>query len=150
MTVIAWDGKQLAADRRISFGNLSGGRVKIFRLLDHNLKHILVGACGSSSDSQDFLHWISAGQKIEDWPTHLKEKDNTFSAMVIDKDKQIYLYEASPHPTVIEQPFWAIGSGRDFAITAMHCGKSAYEAVEIAVIYDVYCGNGIDCLEFKS
>lgn len=150
MTVIAWDGKQLAADRRISFGNLSGGRVIIFRLLDHNLKHILVGACGSSSGSQDFLHWISAGRKLEDWPTHLKEKDNTFSAMVIEKDKRISLYEASPYPSILEQPFWAIGSGRDFAIAAMHCGKSAYEAVEIAIIYDVYCGNGIDCLELRS
>ena len=150
MTVIAWDGKQLAADRRISFGNLSGSRIKIFKLSDNKYNDILVGACGSSSDSQDFLHWISAGQKIEDWPTHLKEKDNTFSAMVIEKDKRISLYEASPYPSILEQPFWAIGSGRDFAIAAMHCGKSAYEAVEIAVIYDVYCGNGIDCLELRS
>lgn len=30
----------------------------------------------------------------------------------------------------------AIGSGRDFALAAMHCGKSALEAVEIAAHFD--------------
>lgn len=40
-----------------------------------------------------------------------------------------------------------MGSGRDFAIAAMHCGKTAREAVEIASLYENGCGNGVDVLE---
>ena len=36
---------------------------------------------------------------------------------------------------------------RDFALAAMHLGKSAREAVEVACALDVFCGNGIDTLE---
>lgn len=34
----------------------------------------------------------------------------------------------------------AIGSGRDFALAAMHCGKSALEAVQIAGYFDTGTG----------
>jgi ATP-dependent protease HslVU (ClpYQ) peptidase subunit len=41
----------------------------------------------------------------------------------------------------------ATGSGRDYALAAMHCGKTAREAVEIACLFETGCGNGVDELE---
>ena len=46
----------------------------------------------------------------------------------------------------VEDQFAAWGSGRDFALTAMHLGKSAREAVEIACLFENGCGNGVDVL----
>jgi hypothetical protein len=43
--------------------------------------------------------------------------------------------------------FVAIGSGRDFALMAMHLGKSAFEAVRLTCELSIDCGNGIDALE---
>ena len=48
------------------------------------------------------------------------------------------------HWLEIRMPFYAVGSGRDFAIGAMHCGKTPAEAVEIASKYDLKTGMEID------
>ena len=54
---------------------------------------------------------------------------------------------AYPLGQSIECQRYAMGHGRDFALAAMHLGKSAREAVEVACALDVFCGNGIDTLE---
>jgi ATP-dependent protease HslVU (ClpYQ) peptidase subunit len=58
-------------------------------------------------------------------------------------------YESTPHPLVIQDKHWAIGSGRDFAIMAMHLGKTAAESVELASLFCNDCGNGVDTLELE-
>jgi ATP-dependent protease HslVU (ClpYQ) peptidase subunit len=58
-------------------------------------------------------------------------------------------YEDGPIPETVEHGFWAFGSGRDFAIAAMACGKSAREAVEIACQFDTGCGLGVDVMQIE-
>lgn len=41
------------------------------------------------------------------------------------------------------ESFTAIGSGRDFALAAMHLGKSARQAVEIATELDLFTGGNV-------
>jgi len=141
MTVIAWDGTTLAADKRVSFGNTLGTVTKISYIKEHRA---IIGVCGSISQLMDFAAWYITGQNIETYPKNFLNDDNP-QAIVI-KDDVVYIYEKSPFPMYIESPFFAIGSGRDFAIAAMHCGKTAQEAVEIACLYDAYCGNGVDTI----
>jgi ATP-dependent protease HslVU (ClpYQ) peptidase subunit len=50
---------------------------------------------------------------------------------------------------VVEDPFMAWGSGRDFALGAMAMGATAREAVAVACRFNVYCGNGIDAFDLK-
>ena len=47
---------------------------------------------------------------------------------------------------VYEDKFIAFGAGRDYALTAMFLGKSAIEAVQVAIQLDTSCGMGIDTL----
>jgi len=140
MTVIAWDGTTLAADKQMSCGNTTSIVTKICYVPEHRA---IVGACGSIAQLQEFLAWFKNGQKIDNYPKNMNNKDEFASGIAI-KDDCAYLYQESPYPTYIESPFFAIGSGRDFAIAAMHCGKTAKEAVEIASLYDAYCENGVD------
>ena len=78
--------------------------------------------------------WLEGGEK----PT---VKD--FAAMLIGPNKQCYRLEDKLVAFQVESSFHAVGSGRDFAIAAMHLGKTAREAVELACLYDIYTGGPI-------
>lgn len=44
----------------------------------------------------------------------------------------------------VEDPFVAVGSGRDYAMAVMALGHDATRAVEIAARFDPGTGNGVD------
>lgn len=144
MTVIAWDGRTLAADKRVSFQGLALTTTKITRA-----NGCLVGLCGDGPSSQQMLEWFRAGAVPEDLPA-CQRSDDWGSLLVIRPNGAVHKYERGPYPLALEDRAVAIGSGRDFALAAMHCGKSAREAVEIACIYECGCGNGIDTLQLDS
>ncbi|QTF91783.1 hypothetical protein [Halomonas sp. BM-2019] len=61
-------------------------------------------------------------------------------------DGQVTYYEGAPIPLVMENTHHAIGCGRDYVMAAMHLGKNAKQAVEMACALDAFCGSGIDTL----
>ncbi|OBR52335.1 hypothetical protein A6456_10570 [Paraburkholderia tropica] len=67
--------------------------------------------------------------------------------MVVRNDGTVWLYGCSAYPFQMEDPFHAIGSGRDFAMAAMWLGKTAVQAVHVASQFCSGCGMGIDALE---
>ncbi|MBT2300371.1 hypothetical protein J7E70_07825 [Variovorax paradoxus] len=140
MTVIAWDGRLLAADKRTSFGGLHATTQKL-----HRVGERFVGCAGNTAQIQEMLVWLEKGDP-EKFPATQRSTADCVSMLVIDNGR-ILQYENTPYPMVIENGFWAIGSGRDFAMAAMHLGKTAEEAVEVACHLDATCGNGIDVLE---
>ena len=142
MTCIAWDGKTLAADKRACSSGLINTLTKI-----HRIDGLLVGGSGESSFIQNMLAWIRTGRDPEKFPKSQGDKDDWQPILVIERDGSPSLYERTPYPVRFEQPFIAIGSGRDFVRAAMHLGKTAREAVEVAIALDCGCGNGIDTLE---
>ncbi len=86
--------------------------------------------------------WIVDGMQAEKFPADQRDRDN-WQVCILVKDGVLNLFERTPEPIIFEDAFFACGSGRDYAIAAMHLGKSAREAVEIASIYDTGCGNGV-------
>lgn len=143
MTVIAWDGRTLAADKRVSYGNMSRTTTKIRRVGD-----CLVGIAGSGSIGLAVVEWLGNGADPAAFPKLQEDADDHANVLVIRPDGCIEEYARTAYPTVYEDKFAAIGSGRDFAVAAMHLGKTAREAVEVACLFDTGCGNGIDTLEF--
>lgn len=138
MTVIAWDGDTLASDKRCCDGSTISTTTKIRRIGNK-----LVGIAGNLVTGLELISWFKGDS---DFPE--MEGDRFANLLVIDK-KKVYLYENSPIAIEFEDPFFAIGSGRDYAMAAMHLGTDAREAVRIASIFDADCGNGIDVLPFK-
>lgn len=143
MTVIAWDGISLASDRLGDQCDLSRSATKIFRF-DGGL----FGAAGSASKIAHMFEWLKYGADPLTIPSS-QMSDDYQSIMVVRNSGEVWLYAQSPFPYRMEDKFHAIGSGRDFAIAAMHLGKTAREAVEVASIYCLSCGNGIDELRLK-
>jgi 20S proteasome alpha/beta subunit len=142
MTVIAWDGKTLAADRRACYGDMICTVRKIHRVGD-----LLVGGGGDMSLILLMVEWVRGGREPDKFPKSQESKDDWQPLLVIEADGTPSLYERSPYPIRFEHGHVAIGSGREFARAAMHLGKSAYEAVQVAIDLSPGCGNGIDTLE---
>ena len=142
MTVIAWDGKTLAADKRSVNDGYASSVTKIFRAGD-----CLVGMSGCLARGHAMYQWFAAGHDPEKFPE--ETTDDWALLLVIFPSGVVWKYESREHPFVIESQPCAGGSGRDFALMAMHLGCDARRAVELTCELSVACGNGIDTLTFQ-
>lgn len=142
MTVIAWDGQCLAADKRTNFGGLHATTTKVSRLLDGSL----IAGCGPTALIIEMTLWIGNGADPATLPAAQRDEKDCASMLVIRPSGVIHQYETTPHPITIQNKFWSIGSGRDYAMAAMFLGKSAVDAVGVASALDSTCGNGVDWL----
>jgi ATP-dependent protease HslVU (ClpYQ) peptidase subunit len=141
MTVIAWDGKTLAADKRGTVAGMAYTVTKIHRLPDG-----LVAFTGGGAHAAELLNWFFGARDPATYPRC--ESDEGAGSVKVDLDGKIFMYSAAnPFPERIESPYFARGSGRDYAMAAMYLGCDARRAVEVACAFDVACGNGIDTLE---
>ncbi len=138
MTIIAWDGTTLAADKASTVVGLRLTVTKIFKVYGR-----LLAFTGDSDDAMQLLAWFKAGADSATYPKAL-EKDET-AGYVFD-GKSVLKYTKSAYPELLEDKFVAAGSGRDYALAAMHLGFDAKRAVEVACHFDTGCGNGIDTL----
>lgn len=141
MTVIAWDGKTLAADKRSTYGGMICTVTKI-----QKVNGLLVGGAGEASFIGAMLEWIKGGRVAAEFPSAQASKDDWQTVLVIELDGSTSLYERTPYPIRYEQPHIAIGSGREYARAAMALGFDSVRAVETAMLLDTGCGNGIDAL----
>lgn len=141
MTVIAWDGKTLAADKRATAGYNPSTVTKVRRV-----GGCLLAVAGGFPMGVALMDWYARGADPDNYPAKAAEDDDGANLLVITKDKKILMY-ADAHPYEIEDAYYAMGSGRAFATMAMRLGKTAEEAVKLTCEFDVSCGNGIDILE---
>lgn len=143
MTVVAWDGVTLAADKRGTNGSTTYPVTKVFRAGDR-----LVGFAGQADRMGEFRAWFDAGADPRTFPPNTGDGASYFVA--IRGDRTIERYESTGWPIIVEAPYFACGDGRDYALAAMHLGCDAQRAVEIACHFDAGCGNGIDTLTFET
>lgn len=144
MTVIVWDGKTLAADKRSVTSGLVAKVTKI-----RKINGSLVAGAGDFSPIMAMMRWFEHGADPEKIPECQKDKDRYAYILVITPDKKIMRYEQDCLPYEIEEEKYAIGCGRDYALGAMAMGADAKRAVEIASMFDNGCGDGIDTLRIE-
>ena len=142
MTVIAWDGRTLAADRRATsgFGYAHRATRKIFKLATGEL----AGFTGEEAFGHEVLAWYRNGADPASFPPTQREKEDWAGLIIIGLDRVVQRYERTPFPCQYRDPWSAWGSGREFASAILFIGRSAIEAVEVACALDPGCGNGID------
>ena len=144
MTVIAWDGKTLAADKQSTICGNPATVTKIYRVPGG-----MVAFSGSGSHAMELLTWFKAGRDPATYPRcRSADQEDGAGSLFISDQREIHLYShVSPFCEVLEQRFYARGAGRDYALAAMHLGHDARTAVEVACALDNTCGRGIDTLE---
>lgn len=140
MTVIAFKNGVLAADKRSVNHSRPTTVTKIFRVGNG-----LAAISGDLVKGLEIIEWIKAGRVAADLPGFQRSQDDYVPVLLVSKEG-FYLFENSPIPFRIEEPIFAMGSGRDYALMAMHLGLSASDAVEQTCKLTSCCGNGIDTL----
>lgn len=137
MTTIAWDGQFLAGDRRGNSAGMAYEVTKVRRTQDGRL----LGFCGDIGVGMLMLDWLEKGGTRPEQ----QDSDRWVTVLEIDPDGTCWCHGRDSRWR-IEQGFFAIGSGRDFALAALALGKNAAEAVELAARFDTGTGNGVDAL----
>jgi 20S proteasome alpha/beta subunit len=144
MTVIAWDGKSLAADRQADDGGIKANVTKIVRLPSG----IILATSGTYWHMQYFIQWVSSGCIEEKWPDFQKDEKG-FSELIVAEKGRVKLFDQGALPYFLEDPFFAWGSGAKFAMGAMAMGATAKEAVEITNRFSTSCGIGVDVFDIE-
>ena len=148
MSVIAWDGKTMVADRQVNYGNMIGSTDKARRIESTEFDAVaLVGCTGDAYLTESMFEWIGTGCELDRFPKAITPESD-FMALVVTSSGLTMVFGTSPHPVFQDPGIFAIGSGRDFAMAAMYLGKSAKEAVEVASHFDITCGCGVTELTF--
>lgn len=140
MTVVAWDGRTLAADRMANYNGHARSATMVFRLDPQNL----VGICGKASVATEILAWLRGARDPEQFP-----RDPDTMVFMVHNTGRMVCYEGGPFPVPVTEGYFAMGAGRDYALAALHLGYDARRAVEVACALDIYCGMGIDTLSFE-
>lgn len=143
MTVIAWDGKTIAADRQAT----SAGMRRLTKKL-HRVSDGVVAITGGGIHGLALVDWFRGDRDPASWP---RESGEMASTVIHFTKDGIFVY-AGDLPAFGEPvlgDFIAFGYGRDYAMAALHLGKTAAEAVEIASLFDVHCGLGVDTMQLE-
>jgi hypothetical protein len=149
VSVIAFDGKTLAADSNTLRGGVIYTAKKIRRIKNEPNGNLLVGYSGPTSTAELFYKWAAAGFPEGQCPKdHMEETDlKGGTAIVIREDRSIWFYDHSSSPFTIDTAYGAVGAGCEAAMAAMFLKHTALEAVQAAIAHNVLCGGRIDTID---
>lgn len=130
MTVIVASKTHMAADSLVADGDARSNGTKIFKS-----KKAIIGVAGDYHAARSFVAWYNDRRKKK--PT----VKGDWEALVWTPKEGLEWWDGHLEPMPIEEKeFWAIGSGRDAALAAMHLSGDPELAVEIACKVVVSCG----------
>lgn len=138
MTTIAWDGKTLAGDSRVSHGDI---------VLPERMRKVIMGSKGHLAaiagavdmQCEVFLDWAKRGCLGD--PIFPKS-DSTFILVTPGGIVQ-ELTKGENVSKVNHWGYYAWGSGRNFALGALSNGANAATAVATGIKFDPYSGGRI-------
>lgn len=147
MTILAWDGECLAADKQATEGGLRHLTTKIKRIEKGRFKGYLMGGAGCTSQANMMMSWFESGANPEYFPQYQDTEDLSAQLLVISPKREILRFDFNPIPIVFHDEMYALGNGRDVALGAMAMGATAAIAVEVASELCSGCGMGVDVLD---
>lgn len=141
MTVIAFDGRTVAADKK----STSYGHSRTVNKLNVIDRDTVVVGCGSADRIMHVVEWFKRGADPAFFPDYKGLPDNDVPELwVFRKGQKVGKYEHTPFLIEFEDTCVAGGSGRDAAMGAMLAGAGAIRAVVIASEVCSDCGHGVD------
>lgn len=97
-----------------------------------------VGLAGNIDSFPDVLTYFLEPDKYKKTP-RLKGGEG----IILSEDGKIWTFSSPDTWFLVDQPYYAIGSGMNFAIGAMASGATAYEAIKQTINLDPNTGMGI-------
>lgn len=138
MSVVAWDGRSLAADRQAVYGDQ---RVCICKMRKVPGRDVLAWL-GDHEKGLYPANWYADGAKPELWPDF--QGGDGFCTLILATTTGVFMFMQLPMRINISEPFMAWGEGSAYALGAMARGATARHAVEAAERFCIHCGFGVD------
>lgn len=145
MTTIVYRHGILYGDSRAYTGSCApmGQKNKVARLSDGTLVGVSTGTPGSS---ERLIAWLESlvekhgGLRGIDWESAHNIRDlGKFTLLAVLAQGEALLFENSLFPSgPIKHDYYAVGSGRDFALGVFAHGGSAKDAIKVACQLDVW------------
>jgi ATP-dependent protease HslVU (ClpYQ) peptidase subunit len=148
----------LGADSQVTIGQNKDKISKIFKINEE----FGFGVVGLAKDCMLFYYFqqtnkIKETNTIEDiydyllkYADFVKDKTGVWGAesqfLIVNKNKA---FKASINYVEEIEDYCAIGSGEDFAQTALYFNKDVEEAIKVACDLTIYCGEPIITYKFK-
>ena len=145
MTTIVYRDGIMAADTRGYSGEKYplGLRLKVRRLDNGDL-------LGVSSNKVGQADCVASWFQAKETPVQLTERlaafdAPSFKALLVAPDGTGRLYDDSGWPSEADGPYYALGSGEDFAYGALGAGLSAVRALTVAIEMDPWSDWPVMC-----
>lgn len=147
MTTVAYRDGILAADTRCVRQGIIEAAHKLFRLDDGSI----AGFAGSLCDIHHFVRWYNAGADVDDPPKWIMFGDNDEPVVdcILVSEDGVSRWTAHIQPSPIIGPYFAIGSGQQFATAAMFMGATAEQAVRVAMGLDPNTGGEVQTMSLS-
>ncbi|MFF0923734.1 peptidase S14 [Rhizobium leguminosarum] len=132
MTVIVYDRKRelMIADSRATSGSHHpiGAKRKINRIAAGPLKGALLGVTTRQPGmGEHFTEWVTAGMSKDAFGT----RESEVEAILVKVDRSVFFFNGCFYPSgPLEDDFFTIGSGSEYALGAFRGGADAFEAVK--------------------
>lgn len=147
MTTIAFDGKTLCVDTLAVDG--TGLPSQVTKLIvQRGFAWALAGDRAQSSRFQKAIGGLCLNAVLDAGYAAYKKDEDDPNILIVACGGVAYKH-MSGFFVPVRESFCATGSGRDFALAAMHLGKSAKEAVMIASLFDVYTNGKVDSITYE-
>ena len=118
-------------------------------------EEFLIGGCGYLTEFHFFARLLTEYGLENIWKLHLTEhwppkilKNADTDLLVVTRQKTIYMFNKALVPMVIEQDTYAIGSGAEYATSALAFGREPIGAIEFACEHDPYSKGPVHELKF--
>ena len=139
-TIVFRDGIMATDSRAYSGDNSPIGFKKKLHVLPNRA---LVASSGHGGQTDAFAKWcIQAVNKGHFLPARAHHRIGV-QALLVWTDGTVHYWDSRCFTGALEARFFAIGSGKEFALGALHAGATAEEAVRIASEYDSLTGGPI-------
>lgn len=144
MSVVAWDGRYLAADMQATVAEMRVSISKIRRIKSGEV----VAWTGAHEHGLRLMQWYVDGADPLQWPEF--QRGEHWTRLIVAGPDGVKHYEQEPVAQEVHNPFMAWGSGRDFAMGAMAAGANAEAAVCCANRFNIHCGCGVELFDTRN
>jgi hypothetical protein len=159
MTTIAYKDGVLAADTAVNID--TGDREGTTNKLARSPAGSIASAAGSAGSCALFLAMVQSGG-IDSWLDNMRRDGGLcqpldlylgdqvgFGGLYVHYSGTVYVISQRGLPHTYTAPFYAEGSGHEYAKGAMSAGATASEAVAIAARFDHRTNDDVRVLKFK-
>ena len=147
MTVIAYDGRFVGADRMATVGSSTHTMLKLFRWRNKALSFD-----GDAGHGAMLAEWFRQGADPAKYPqpTPVSSGGVSWASLhVFQWGTPILTYEGSAYPLMVMDTIFGAGSGGGHAEGALAMGATVEKAIEIASTHASGCGFGMDVVDLK-